>query len=104
MIRMTGASSVTALRNDHPLEACLLLRSLTIVVLKTRVVSSALIAKFGTHPHPPLHASSIVTPLSFTNRLEKSPLSVMSGTGEALTHTFLCGVSVSVACKFIHLY
>ena len=59
------------MHDDHPLalEACLRLRSLTIVVLKTRVVRSALIA-LGTDARPPLdrHFSQ------FDERLEISPL------------------------------
>jgi len=45
MIRILRTSSVTFMLGDHPLEACLPLRSLTTVVLKTRVVPAALIGR-----------------------------------------------------------
>ena len=100
MIRRSRTSSVTLLLDEHPLEACFLLRSLTIAVLKTRVVWSALIARFGKDPGSPLHRHSS----QFDQTLrDKSPLSDVWNRRSLDAHIPLRRFG-ELACRFIHPY
>lgn len=100
MIRRFRTPSVTLLLNNHPLEACFLLRSLTQNAHKTRVVWSALIARFGKDPGSPLHRHSS----QFIQTLrDKSPLSDVWNRRSLDAHTPLRGFG-KWACRLIHLY